>query len=258
MFVNCVINFRRLLIDTTDPFTPDYIKQLEQVLKEENSIISNIIATHWHEDHIGSIQDVKLKKLVTDDCKVWKFKRSDASEDYGDLSFLELSDGQEFDIDGMKLKVLHTPGHTTDHVILYDEGTSAVFSGDCILGEGTAVFEDLFDYMKSLELILSLKPTVIYPGHSDVINDPIERIEFYIKHRNEREKQILDAITASSEPLKDMDIVKIVYTTTPRHLWPAAAKNVNQHLIKLKKEGKIVEVDRNSQVSWQTAHINKL
>lgn len=251
--------FRRLLIDTTDPFTPDYVKQLEQILKDENSIISNIIATHWHEDHIGSINDVKFKNLVSDDCKVWKFKRSDASEDFVDLNFTELTDGQEFEIDGgMKLKVLHTPGHTTDHVILYDEQNSAVFSGDCILGEGTAVFEDLFDYMKSLELILSLKPTVIYPGHSDIINDPIERIEFYIKHRNEREKQIFDAISGSNEALKDMDIVKIVYTTTPRYLWPAAAKNVNQHLLKLKKEGKVIEVNKNKEVFWQAAQINKL
>lgn len=201
-----------------------------------------------------------MKNLVSDDCKIWKFKRSDASENYVDLKFTELTDGQEFEIDGgMKLKVLHTPGHTTDHVILFDEQNSAVFSGDCILGEGTAVFEDLYDYMKSLELILSLKPTVIYPGHSDIINDPIERIEFYIKHRNEREKQILDAIMGSQdEALKDMDIVKIVYTTTPRYLWPAAAKNVNQHLLKLKKEGKIIEVNKNKEVFWQAVQINKL
>jgi endoribonuclease LACTB2 len=243
-------DFRRLLIDTTDPYTPDYVKQLEEVLKEENSTISNIIATHWHEDHIGSIQDVKMSKLVTDDCKVWKFPRSDATED---LNFLVLTDGQEFEIDEMKLKVFHTPGHTTDHVILYNEGSNVVFSGDCILGEGTAVFEDLYDYMKSLELILSLKPVKIYPGHSDVIDDPVERIEFYINHRNERERQILEAIKASSEALKTMEIVKIVYTTTPRYLWAAAAKNVNQHLIKLKKEAKIVEVDKNNEVFWQAA-----
>lgn len=249
------LELRRLLIDTTDPGKQEYLSLLEGVLAEENATISVIISTHWHQDHVGSIEDVKLSKLVSDDCKIWKFPRLDATEDYGSLKFLDLTDRQEFDLnDGTKLKVFHTPGHTTDHIILFNEQTKALFSGDCILGEGTAVFEDLHDYMKSLEIILQLQPDKIYPGHADVIDDqPVDKIQYYINHRNERERQILDAITNSKEPLTDMGIVKIVYTTTPRYLYPAAATNVNQHLIKLKKEGKVVEIEKNNQVLWKAS-----
>jgi endoribonuclease LACTB2 len=230
---------------------------LEKTLTEENTMISKIIATHWHLDHVGSISDLlKKNNLVTDDCEVWKFPRNQEKEDMG---FHELKNMQEIEIDGIKLKIFHTPGHTTDHIILYDEASQSVFSGDTILGEGTAVFEDLFDYMKSLDLILKLKPKTIYPAHGDVIDDnAVRRIELYIKHRNEREKQILAAIEGSKTALSVLQIVRSCYTTTPIHLWIAAAKVVNQHLAKLKKEAKVEEVIGYTGTYYQATSRNKL
>lgn len=67
-------------------------------------------------------------------------------------------------------RIHHTPGHTTDHVVITLEEDNALFSADCVLGEGTTVFEDLKEYINSLYLILDLKPTVIFPGHGSVIN----------------------------------------------------------------------------------------
>lgn len=65
--------------------------------------------------------------------------------------------------------VIYTPGHTTDHVVLNMQDDNTLFSGDTILGEGTAVFEDLHDYIQSLLSIKKLRVNVIYPGHGPVI-----------------------------------------------------------------------------------------
>jgi uncharacterized protein YueI len=96
-------------------------------------------------------------------------------------------------------------------------------------------------------------------AHGDVIDDnAVRRIELYIKHRNERETQILAAIKGSKTALSVLQIVRSCYTTTPIHLWIAAAKVVNQHLAKLKKEGKVEEVIGYTRTYYQATNRNKL
>ena len=62
-------------------------------------------------------------------------------------------------------------------------------------------------------MILALKPSVIYPAHGKVIDDPVKKIEYYISHRNQREEQILGVLESKpDESMTAMDIVKVVYT----------------------------------------------
>ncbi|CAD7090971.1 unnamed protein product [Hermetia illucens] len=247
---------KRILIDTGDPDIAEYKESLKDLLTKEKSTINHILITHWHHDHVGGVKDVL--DLVDKECKVWKYPRTDAPdvcpEVPDNIKISKLENSQIFDVEGASVKIVHTPGHTTDHVVLTMEEDGVLFSGDCILGEGTAVFEDLHDYMRSLNVILGIKPKVIYPGHGNIIEDPVPKIQFYINHRNQREKQILDVLIQNKgKNFTEMDLVEVIYKDTPSNLWKAAAYNVNHHLKKLVKDGHIVESQRDNASVWSYA-----
>ncbi|KAJ8867742.1 hypothetical protein PR048_031545 [Dryococelus australis] len=245
---------RRALIDAGDDNTPEYIQSLSSVLQQENAVLEHIIVTHWHHDHVGGVKDVC--DLSNNGCKIWKYRREDLDSLPDGIVLNFLTDGQEFLLEGATLRIVHTPGHTTDHVALSLVEEDALFSGDCILGEGTAVFEDLHDYMLSLNKILKLKPSCIYPGHGPVIMDPISKVQYYIDHRNEREAQILEVLrNESDKSFTEMDLVENLYKEVPKQLHQAAAVNIFHHLNKLHKEKKIL---RNQDDRWQFNEVSKL
>lgn len=211
--------YRRVLIDSGDAHTSvEYTKHLGQVLVNENATVEHLIITHWHHDHVGGVEAVKelLQEQGQDlgTTTVWKLKKAkedkSGTDDYS-FDWKTLIEDQVIRVEGAELVVKHTPGHTTDHVCLMLPKDDVLFSGDCILGEGTAVFEDLHDYMLSLKNILKINPKAIYPGHGPVIENPKERIEFYISHRQQREEQILMALRENKTTMSEMDVVRLIY-----------------------------------------------
>ncbi|QQP56002.1 Beta-lactamase-like protein 2 -like protein [Caligus rogercresseyi] len=208
----------------------EYIKNLVYASQQEGFTLSDIIITHWHQDHIGGIQSVleafpSQRQLI----RIHKFPLPE--KDPQNQSFLSLENGQILRPDSnSSLQVVYTPGHTTDHIILNFLEEGIVFSGDCVLGEGTAVFEDLKDYLKSLSDIIQLSPRPFIPG----------MLNYYIAHRNMREEQILAAFRDKSS-LSIMELVKIMYSDLQGNLVFAAAINVRHHLKKLCQDGVLEE-----------------
>ncbi|XP_071504533.1 endoribonuclease LACTB2-like [Diadema antillarum] len=247
---------RRVLIDTGEEGKPEFVSNLRKTLADNGTSIQEILVTHWHHDHVGGIADIVGDLQLGTDIKISKLPRHPPQEEEingGTLKYSYLKDGEKIVTEGATLKAVYTPGHTDDHMVLILEEENAVFTGDCVLGEGTAVFEDLYTYMKSLEKLVSLQPDKLYPGHGPVVEGAVEKLQMYINHRNMREGQIAAVLEEhKTEDMSAMDLVKIIYTETPEVLYPAAARNVSHHLQKMEKEGKITKSSSDGNYRWKS------
>lgn len=218
-----------ILIDTGEDGTADeYIKLLfDKVFPEAGTKrLSKILLTHGHGDHQGGVvrllDELKARNMLP---LPTIYKRSIVNGKFPSSGFEceNISDLDKFQVDeDTTLQACYTPGHTDDHVgfILHED--HAVLSGDCVLGCGTTVFDNLFEYMQSLRRIRKIitdsasaegKPAAstnanaggvegviqyshnihtIYPGHGPVIRGTaLQKIDEYIAHRDAREAQIL-------------------------------------------------------------------
>jgi len=150
---------------------------------------------------------------------------------------LRISHGDVIHTEGATLVAYHTPGHASDHCSFWLQEEKSLFSGDHVLGWGTTFMVDLYDYMKSLEFMIALRPVHLYPGHGPMIADGLGLLERYIVHRKSREDQVEDVLLQHPQPLSSADIVSMIYTDTPeKRLW-MARENVSKILRKFEKAG---------------------
>jgi ribonuclease/clavin/mitogillin len=222
---------KRVLIDTGEG-KPAWIETVQKVLDDEKAQLESVILTHWHPDHVGGVKDIlQLSPKPT------VYKNTPAQGQ------TNIENGQKFIVDGATLKAFHCPGHTQDHMALILEEEGAMFTGDNVLGHGTAVFEDLPQYLRSLAAMREAVSETGkgYPGHGAVIEDCRGKITEYIKHRETREREVIEVLGRGTEGegLGSMDLVRIIYQDVPENLHFAASRGVVQILEKLVGEGKV-------------------
>ena len=137
------------------------------------------------------------------------------------------------DVGGLRVRVLRTPGHTSDSVsFLVDDDEPAVLTGDTVLGRGTTVVAhpdgQLGPYLDSLSRLQQLGPIALLPGHGPVRDDAGSLARAYLVHRAQRLDQVRAALTAGASTPED--VVRRVYADVDPALWPAAELSVRAQL----------------------------
>jgi len=247
---NCFIVGRKefVVIDAASKDAAELEKLFALVdsLIEAGGRCKEIIVSHLHKDHFGG--ETVLQNRLREKFKLevpLSAHQITAESLSGKLGFqkfiadeetIELKDeaGAAFEI-----RALHTPGHARGHLCFYDAERGFLLSSDNVVGAGTVVIAppegNLTDYLASLERMKNLLNLRHLCGsHGAAVFDARGRIEEYIAHRLEREKQILAALEEGAKTAED--ITAIVYEGLKPELLPLAVKSVEAHLEKIGRQ----------------------
>ena len=179
-----------------------------------------VLLTHGHLDHSEGAR--RLAELTGA-----AVRALDPAVRLGDEG---LAEGDVVAAAGLELRVLATPGHTSDS-LSFSLG-DAVLTGDTILGRGTTVVAHpdgvLGDYLDSLRRLRMLGDVTVLPGHGPELASAGVAAEEYLAHREARLDQVRAAVAAGASTVER--VVEVVYADVDRVLWPAAALSVRAQL----------------------------
>ena len=189
-------------------------------------VVVGVLVTHHHLDHSPAANPLARQLGVP----------SYGFGSYGGFRAIEaVADGDGVPLGTGVIEVMHTPGHTPDSLCF--AVPDGVFTGDTIKSGTTVVVEDMSDYLRTLNRLEQLAPVRIFPGHGEVIDDPVPVIAGYIAHRREREDQVVAALRAGARTTED--VVAAVYEALDPALVPLATQSAGAHLRKLVDDGRV-------------------
>jgi len=217
-------------------------RHAEAVLAAAPGPIRWIFATHTHHDHSPATPLLKSRTGAV------VHGRRPAHPQWQDTGFepdVTLAGGETVRLgDAATLRVLHTPGHASNHLCYLLQEEKTLFAGDHVMQQSTVVINppdgDMAAYIASLRALMAEDLDWIAPGHGFLMAQPQRAMAAIVAHRLRREAKVADALRALGPALADA-LLPRVYDDVPPRLHGMALRSLQAHLLKLAADGRAAE-----------------
>jgi glyoxylase-like metal-dependent hydrolase (beta-lactamase superfamily II) len=227
---------------------PHDVRHLESILAAAGSAIRWVLTTHTHGDHSPLAAELAR---ITGAQVIGMPPPGDGRQDETFKPHRVPRDAERLILGDCEVIAIHTPGHASNCVCYLLENQRLLITGDHVLEGVTPVIlppdGDMSAYLQSIEKLFAYGFDRIAPGHGDVMERGKQVLEALRAHRLAREDKVLRSLrklnNASLETL-----TPVVYDDVPvdRHQW--ARLTLEAHLIKLVREGRLIEQNGTWQV----------
>ncbi|HEY70463.1 MAG TPA: MBL fold metallo-hydrolase [Anaerolineae bacterium] len=194
-----------LLIDSGCAYTAsEFTRQLE------DRSIARIVNTHSHEDHIGAnaslqrqrsgiqilahelalpvLADPREKQPIRLYQRVfWGWPEPSAAN--------PVMEGDVIETEHHNFQVLHTPGHSPDHICLYESTQGWIFSGDMFVGGQERALRadyDIWGILASLKRLAGLRASMLFPACARVRSNPKGELLAKIAYLEEKIGRVIE------------------------------------------------------------------
>lgn len=165
---NSVSDINTLIDVGTDPRAIDKINHASTGVGKKR--VEQVILTHSHYDHILILDQIRQefnpKVFAFSDC---------IGNSLGHVNHI-LENGETLKIADRMFEVIHTPGHSSDSICLFNKEDGILFAGDTplIINSHDATYEEAF--VKAFEVVAKKRITKVYFGHGSPLSEKCNEI----------------------------------------------------------------------------------